>query len=56
MPCPICSKKSEEADHRTCVFELFKTNVIKSVAEWREMCKPKTIRKGRIRVYLPLVE
>jgi hypothetical protein len=56
MTCPVCSKKPEESDHRTCVFELFKTNVIKSVAEWREMCKPKTIRKGRIRVMLPLVE
>lgn len=56
MPCPVCSKSAEEGDHRTCVFELFKTNVIKSVTEWRDMCKPKTIRKGRIRVLLPLVE
>jgi hypothetical protein len=56
MPCPICFKKPEESDHRNCVFELFKTNVIKSVNEWRDMCQPKTIRKGRIRVMLPLVE
>lgn len=56
MPCPVCSKQLENVDHRTCVFELFKTNVIKSVAEWREMCKPKTIRKGRIRAFLPLVD
>lgn len=57
MPCPVCSKQvTNDTDHRTCVFELFKTNVIQSVAEWRVMCKPKTIRKGRIRVFLPLVE
>jgi hypothetical protein len=56
MPCPICFKNPEEVDHKMCVFELFKTNVIKSVAEWREMCKPKTIRKGKIRVLLPLLE
>lgn len=56
MPCPICSKTPEEADHRACVFELFKTNAIQSVDEWRQLCKPKTIRKGKIRVMLPLVE
>ncbi len=58
MSCPICSKPAlEESDHRMCVFELFKTNGIKSVADWREMCKPKkpkTIVKGRIRVMLPV--
>jgi hypothetical protein len=39
-----------------CLFTMFKENLIQSVDEWKAMCqppKPKTIRKGRIRVLLP---
>lgn len=50
MPCPVCKKEVGYADHRRCVFDLFKNDVIKSVAEWEAMCKkPVTIRKGQIR-------
>jgi hypothetical protein len=38
--CPVCSQSvpaPEGADHRNCVLELFKTNKIKSVAEWEKM-------------------
>ena len=52
MPCPICKQKPEGVDHRLCLFELFKTNAIKSVADWEALSKPKTIMKGRIRVLL----
>lgn len=50
MPCPVCKKEAGSADHRGCLVELFKNDVIKSVAEWETMCKkPVTIRKGQIR-------
>lgn len=53
MPCPICKQNpGSGTDHRWCLVELFKTNVIKSVSEWEAMCKPKTIMKGRIRALL----
>ena len=54
MPCPVCKQTpGSGTDHRLCLFELFKTNVIKSVSDWETMCKPKTIKKGRIRALLP---
>lgn len=52
--CPHCKVKlSEQSDHRLCLFAMFETNLIKSVADWEALCRPKTIRKGRIRVLLP---
>ena len=55
--CPHCKiELSSGADHRMCLFTMFKENLIQSVDEWKAMCqppKPKTIRKGRIRVLLP---
>ena len=51
MPCPVCAKPAESgADHRMCVFKLLEENKIQSVKEWEEMCKPKTIVKGRVRI------
>lgn len=52
MPCPICYHNPGEADHRLCLVELFRNNTIQSVKEWETLCKPKTIRKGKIVVYL----
>ena len=52
MPCPVCNKPIGE-DHRWCVFELLKENKIQDVSEWTEMCKPKTIIKGKIKVRIP---
>ena len=52
MPCPVCNKPIGE-DHRWCVFELLKENKIQDVSEWTEMCKPKTIVKGKIKVRIP---
>jgi hypothetical protein len=50
MPCPVCTKVlGGDTDHRWCLVELFKTNRIKSVQEWKELSRPKTIRKGTIR-------
>jgi hypothetical protein len=58
--CPHCKRKvTADTDHRLCLFALFESNTIKSVAEWEAMCippKPKTIVKGRIRVRLTGVE
>lgn len=54
MPCPHCKQSSTTvADHRWCIVELFKTNVIQSVAQWEALSKPKTIVKGRIRALVP---
>lgn len=39
-----------------CLVELFRDNTIKSVAEWEKMCRPVTIRKGKIIAYLPKTE
>ena len=51
MTCPVCKK--DAGDHRNCLVELFKSNVIKTVAEWEAMCKkPVTIRKGQIRAHI----
>ena len=52
MPCPVCSKPIEgDADHRVCVFTLFKENAIQSVEEWEKMAaKPATVVKGRVRI------
>lgn len=53
MACPVCKKEvGAGSDHRWCLVELFKTNVIKSVAEWEAMCRPVTVRKGRVRALL----
>lgn len=52
MPCPICNQPPKDTDHRVCLFELFKSNTIKSVSDWETMCKPKTIMKGRIRALI----
>lgn len=56
MPCPVCSQNIGEADHRLCLVELFRNNTIQSVKDWERMCKPKTIRKGKITAYLPKTE
>jgi len=54
MPCPVCNQPpASGADHRWCLVELFKTNRIKSVNEWEELCKPKTIIKGKKTVRIP---
>jgi hypothetical protein len=54
MPCPVCNQSpgsgAAGADHRWCLVELFKTNRIKSIADWQELCKPKTIVKGKVKV------
>ena len=52
MPCPVCKKEPATGgdDHRMCVFKLLEENKIQSVKEWEEMCKPKTIVKGRVRI------
>lgn len=52
MACPVCKKDVGNTDHRWCLVELFKSNVIKTVAEWEAMCKPATIRKGRVRALI----
>ena len=57
MPCPVCFKPigHESADHRRCVFKLLDQRKIQTVEDWEKLSqdKPKTIRKGRIRVVLP---
>lgn len=35
------------------MFRLLDENKIQSVEQWEEMCKPKTIRKGTVKVRLP---
>ena len=54
MACPVCKKDAYTgSDHRWCLVELFKSNVIKTVAEWEAMCRmPATIRKGRVRALI----
>lgn len=52
--CIHCHKGSGE-DHRWCLVELFKTNKIKTVAEWQEQSrllakKMLTVVKGRVRI------
>jgi hypothetical protein len=56
MPCPVCSCNIGQADHRMCVIQLFREDKIKSVAEWQNLCRPVTIRKGKIIAYLPKTE
>jgi hypothetical protein len=57
MPCPVCHRTIESgADHRRCVFKLLDENKIQTVEEWEIMCKPKTIRKGRVRALVPKEE
>lgn len=57
MPCPVCHHTIESgADHRRCVFKLLDENKIQTVEEWEIMCKPKTIRKGRVRARIPKEE
>jgi hypothetical protein len=53
MPCPICKRPRDAPDHRWCLVELFKTNKIQSVADWEELAKPITIKKGTIKVRVP---
>ena len=52
MPCPICRTEPESGnDHRYCLVQLFRENRIKSIQEWRDMCKkPQTIIKGRVTI------
>ena len=52
MTCPVCNKPIGE-DHRRCVFHLLSQGKIQTVEEWESMCKPRTIRKGRVRAVLP---
>lgn len=56
MPCPICNQNiGNGVDHRWCLVELFKTNKIKSVAEWEALsAKPKTIFKRKVKALLPV--
>ena len=57
MPCPVCRYTIESgADHRRCVFKLIDENKIQTAEEWEIMCKPKTIRKGRVRALIPKEE
>ena len=57
MPCPVCRYTIESgADHRRCVFKLLDENKIQTAEEWEIMCKPKTIRKGRVRALIPKEE
>lgn len=56
MPCPVnkCVTASDgSVDHRWCLVELFKTERIKSLADWEEMCKPKTVVKKKVKVRVP---
>lgn len=47
MPCPV--NKCVGDDHRLCLVELFKTNRIKSLADWEALWKPKKrIVKARV--------
>jgi hypothetical protein len=41
MPCPVCELQIGDADHRTCLLQLFRENRIKSTKEWKMLCKPK---------------
>ena len=51
MPCPICKHEVDQADHRVCVYSLFKINAIQTVYQWEAMArKPVTIVKGRVRI------
>jgi hypothetical protein len=50
MPCPVCNQPpASGVDHRWCLVELFKTDRIKSIADWEALCKPKTIIKKKIK-------
>ena len=53
MPCPVCSLAIGDADHRMCVLNLLKSGTIKTVREWEVLCKPKTVRKGRVKAVIP---
>ncbi len=53
MPCPVCSLPvGADTDHRRCVFQLLEENKIQSVEQWEALCKPKTVRKGKVKVRL----
>jgi hypothetical protein len=53
MPCPVCSLAIGDADHRMCVLNLLKSGTITTVREWEVLCKPKTVRKGRVKAVIP---
>ena len=53
MPCPVCTKPIGDADHRTCVFQLLDQNKIQSIEDWDALCKPKTIRKRKMKARVP---
>jgi hypothetical protein len=57
MPCPVCNQSpasgAGDADHRWCLVELFKSNTIKSVADWEALCKPKTTIKRKVKARVP---
>jgi hypothetical protein len=49
MPCPECDPSN--TNHRACLIKLFREKKIKTIEEWKEMCKkPKTIIKGKVTI------